>query len=65
MEMALSNNFISDLSFDEIDEINGAYSVKEVAEAFLVGAGVGGLVSGGNLLAAAAGGVIGVGILYL
>lgn len=56
---------IETLSMNEIEEISAGSELKDVAEAFLVGAGVAGLLSGGNPLAAVAGGVVAVGILYL
>lgn len=67
MQMAYSNEMASmiELSIDEIDFVSGAYTLREHAEAFLVGAGAGAIVSGGNPLGTLAGGVIAVGVLYL
>jgi hypothetical protein len=56
---------IVDLNFDELDLVDGGHTLREISEAFLVGAGAGAIVGGGNPLAILGGGAIAVGILYL
>lgn len=60
---------IQELTWDEVDLVSGAATLREVSEAFLVGAGVGGTIGGiaGAAPGAAAGVLIGgaVGVVAL
>ncbi len=62
---------IMELSELEVLEVSGAWTLREVSEAFLVGAGAGAIVGGiatgggGALPGAAIGGVAGVVVYFL
>jgi hypothetical protein len=56
---------VRELSFDEINDVSGAYSLREYAEAGLVGLTVGAIVTGGNPAGALAGAAVAILILHM